>query len=118
MGGDAAPREPRTSPSHPGEKYAGKAASSVSHWSKMVRKSSEEKLNFQGILQCRRSVFHPWVRKIPWRKKWQLTPVFLPGRSHGQRSLTGYSPWGHKESDTADRRAWRPDFPGAPGEAH
>ena len=104
MEGDAAPGEPRTPPSHPGEKYAGKAASSVSHWSKMVRKSSEEKLNFQGILQCGRSVFHPWVRKIPWRREWQPTPVFLPGKPHGQRSLTGYSPWGHKELDTADRR--------------
>ena len=38
----------------------------------------------------------PWVRKIPWRKAWQLTPVFLPGESHGWRSLAGYSPWGHR----------------------
>ena len=38
----------------------------------------------------------PWVRKIPWRRKWQPTPVFWPGKSHGQRSLVGYSPWGHK----------------------
>ena len=36
------------------------------------------------------------VRKIPWRRKWQPTPVFLPGKSHGQRSLVGYSPWDHK----------------------
>ena len=43
----------------------------------------------------------PWVRKIFWRRAWQPTPVFLPGKSHGQRSLTGYSPWGHKESDMA-----------------
>ena len=40
--------------------------------------------------------FNPWVGKIPWRRKWQPTPVFLPGNSHGQRSLAGYSPWGHK----------------------
>ena len=40
-----------------------------------------------------------WVRKSPWRRKWQPAPVFLPGKSHGQRSLVGYSPWGHKESD-------------------
>ena len=49
--------------------------------------------------QCRkhrRPGFNPWVRKIPWRRKWQPTPVFLPGESHGQRSLVGYSPWGHK----------------------
>ena len=43
-----------------------------------------------------------WVRKIPWRRKWQPTSVFLPGESHGQRSLVGYSPWGHKELDTTE----------------
>jgi len=42
------------------------------------------------------------VGKIPWRRKWQPTPVLLPGKSHGQRSLLGYSPWGHKESDTTE----------------
>ena len=40
--------------------------------------------------------FYPWVRKIPWRKKQQHNPVFLPGEFHGQRSLVGYSPWGHR----------------------
>ena len=47
-------------------------------------------------LQCRRPEFSPWVGKISWRKKWQPTPVFLPGESHGQRNLLGYSPWGRK----------------------
>ena len=51
----------------------------------------------------KRSEFNPWVRKIPWRRTWQPTLVFLPGQSHGQRSLVGYSPWGHKESDTTER---------------
>ena len=46
--------------------------------------------------QCRRRGFSRWVRKIPWRRKWQPTPVFLPGKSRGQRSLEGYSPWGCK----------------------
>ena len=50
-------------------------------------------------LQCRRPGFDPWVRKIPWRRKWQNTPAFLPGKSHGQRNLEDYSPWGCKESD-------------------
>ena len=54
-------------------------------------------------LQCGRPGFDPWVRKIPWRRKWQPTPVLLPGKSHGQRSLVGYSPWGHQESDTTER---------------
>ena len=53
----------------------------------------------ESICQCRRRGFNPWVGKIPWRRKWQPPPVFLPGQSHGQRSLVGYSPWGHKESD-------------------
>ena len=44
-----------------------------------------------------------WVGKIPWRRAWQPTPVFLPGESHGQRSLAGYSPRGHKESDTTEQ---------------
>ena len=43
--------------------------------------------------------FNPLVGKISWRRKWQRTPVFLPGKSHGQRSLLGYSPWGQKEKD-------------------
>ena len=52
-------------------------------------------------LQCRRPRFDPWVGKI-WRRDWQPAPVFLPGEFHGQRSLDGYSPWGHKESDTTE----------------
>ena len=53
-------------------------------------------------LQFRRHRFNPWIRKIPWRRAWQPTPVLLPGESHGHRSLAGYSPWGHRESDTTD----------------
>ena len=45
-------------------------------------------------LQCGRPGFNPWVRKIPWRREWQPTPVFLPGESHGQSWVS--SPWGHK----------------------
>ena len=45
----------------------------------------------------------PERSQIPWRREWQPTPVFLPGKSHGQRSLAGYNPWGHKESDTTER---------------
>ena len=46
--------------------------------------------------------FDPWAGKIPWRRAWQPTPVFLPGESHGERSLVGYSPWGHKELDMTE----------------
>ena len=44
----------------------------------------------------------PWVGKIPWKGKWQPTPVFLPGESHGQRGLVGCSPWGCRERDTTE----------------
>ena len=47
--------------------------------------------------------FDSWVRKIPWRCEQLPTPVLLPGESHEQRSLVGYSPWGHKDSDTIER---------------
>ena len=60
-------------------------------------------------LQCRRpsamqeTKVWSWVGKIPWRREWPPTPVFLPGEFHRQRSLVGYSPWGCKESDTTER---------------
>ena len=57
----------------------------------------------ESVCQRRRYGFDPWVRKIPWRRKWQPTPVFLHGKSHGERSLKGYSPQSHKESDTTER---------------
>ena len=49
------------------------------------------------------AMWKTWVRKIPWRRDQLPTPVFLPGEFHGQRSLAGYSPWGHKESDTTEQ---------------
>ena len=51
---------------------------------------------------CRRPRIDPWVGKIPWRRESLPSAVFLPGESHGQRSLVGYSLWGHKESDTPE----------------
>ena len=54
-------------------------------------------------LQCRRPRLDPWVKKIPWRRRWQPTAVLLPGESHGWKSLVGYNPWGRKESDTTER---------------
>ena len=67
-------------------------------------------LGFPGSLDGKASAynagetgFDPWVGKVPWRRKWQPTPVFMPGKSHGPRSLVGYSPWDHKESDMTER---------------
>ena len=57
-----------------------------------MRQSGEE-----SARQCRKRMFNPWVMKIPWSRKWQPTPVFLPGKFHGQRSLVIYSPQGNKE---------------------
>ena len=86
-----------------------------------------EKRDFPGgsdgksvCLQCGRPGFDPWVRKIPWRRKWQPTPVLLPGKSHGWRNLVGYNPWGHKGLDTTERLHFTseaqflsPDTPGS-----
>ena len=62
----------------------------------------EKRLMVKNLSAMQETWFDSWVRKIPWRRKWQSTPVFLPGESHGQRSLVGYSPWGHKELDTTE----------------
>ena len=69
--------------------------------------------------RCKRYRFDPWVGKIPWRRAWQPTPVFLPGESNGQRSLAGYGTWGHKESDQSNLAHHRfflfsLPFPGSP----
>ena len=63
--------------------------------------TSGKELTCQWRRRKRRG-FDPWVGKIPWRRALQPTPVFLPGESHGQRSLAGYSPWDHRESDMTE----------------
>ena len=57
----------------------------------------------KNLPACGKHGFNPWVGKIPWKRKWQLTPIFLPGESHGQRSLAGYSSCDCKESDMTKR---------------
>ena len=61
--------------------------------------SKESTCQYRRSKTCR---FSPWVGKIPWRREWQPTPVFLPGKFHGESSLAGYNPWGHKELDTTE----------------
>ena len=58
--------------------------------------------------KCRTQRFDPWAGKIPWRRKWQPDPAFLPGKSHGQRSLAGYSPWGLEESEMIEQLSLSP----------
>ena len=69
----------------------------------------KDKMDFPGGLDDKESAcnaggprFNPWVRKIPWRKEWLPTPVFLPGELHGPSSLEGYNPWGRQESDMTE----------------
>ena len=71
-----------------------------------LRQSSQvvqwERIYLPALQTQETQSFDLWIRKIPWRRKWQPTPVFLPEKFHGQRSLAGYSPWGHKDSDTTE----------------
>ena len=80
---------------------------SLLYWSKAsLKKASQMALivkNSPAVQKTEEMWIDPWVRKILWRRKWQPTPVFLPGKSQGQRSLVGYSPWGRKELDTTER---------------
>ena len=59
----------------------------------------KESASNADVINADQPRFNLWVRKMPWSRKWQPTPVFLPGEFHRQRSLAGYSPWGHRESD-------------------
>ena len=80
---------------------------------RLKRLSSSSSIPFQGAslvaqwrrisLQGNRCGFDPWVRKTSWRREWHPIPLLLPGKSHGQRSLAGYSPWDLKESDTTSQ---------------
>ena len=68
-------------------------------WLLMWCSAKESACQYRRHKKCR---FYPWVGKIPWRRKWQPPPVFLPGKSHRQRSLAGCSPWGLKELETTE----------------
>ena len=82
-------------------------------WTDQKKKKQIEKIQIIGLPRglngkestCpwRRHGFNLWARKIPWRRKWQPIPVSLPGKSHGQRSLAGYSPWDRKELGMTQR---------------
>ena len=66
----------------------------MDHWAALVTQTVK---NLPAIQE---TGFYPWVGKIPWRREWLPTPVFLPEKFHGQRSLAGHRPWGYKEMDT------------------
>ena len=69
------------------------SSSSAIKWASLVAQM------VKNLSPMQETGFDPYIGKIPWRKKWQPTPVFLPGKAQGWRSLAGYSPRGHKESD-------------------
>ena len=72
---------------------------------RLKRLSSSSSSGKEPVCQCRkgkRCGLDPWVGKIPWRRAWNPTPVFLPGKSHGQRSLAGYSSWDRKELEMTE----------------
>ena len=75
-------------------------------WASLVPQTVKKLLAMQGS--------DPWVRKIPWRRGWQPTPVFLPSKFHKQRRLVGCSPWGYKESDTTEPLTHRREYPRNP----
>ena len=81
-------------------------------WSLLVQRASQVALVVKNLPanagDIKRCGFNPWMGNIPWRRKWQPTPVFLPRKSHGQRSLEGSSPWGHRKSPSK-RFSFRPE---------
>ena len=81
--------------------HHGDVGSGFRIWEKLPREYSSKEFACQGR-RGKRLGFNPWVEKIHWSRKWQPAPVFLPGESHEHRSLTHYSPWGHKESYTTE----------------
>ena len=91
----------------PGESQGRGAWWAAVHWVAQSRTRLKRLSSSSNPRWCRakesnagdRSAFDPWVRKIPWSRKWQTTPIVLPGKFHGQRSLLGYSPWDSKKSD-------------------
>ena len=69
----------------------------------------------RSCLQCRRCGFDSWVGKIPWRREWQPSAIFLSGKFYGQRSLVGYSPWDCKELDTTEHTQRQHQIPQVKG---
>ena len=89
----------------PGVHYKWEESINWGYWASevvLVKKNPPTNLgDIRDTRRPKRPRFDPWVRKIPWRA-WQPTPVFLPGESHGQRSLAGYSQLGHKELEMTE----------------
>ena len=103
MSPSAFPDPPPTTPCPPPQTPGLMGGSPSSPGRKSKYSLSDGGSDGKESLQCRSPGFEPWVRKIPWRRKQQPTPVMSPGEPHGQRSLEGYSPRGRRHSDTTGR---------------
>ena len=79
------------------------ACHSLPVWTGLLRWRSGKEFSHQ-CWRCERCGFSPWIGKIPWRRKWKPTPVFLFGKFHGQRSLVGYRSWDPKELDATEHK--------------
>ena len=77
--------------------------SCLGRWGKCLERRCHRLSSKESACQYRRHEFNSWVGKIPWRRKWQPTPVCLPGPPHGRRSLVGYSLWCCKELSMTER---------------
>ena len=88
----------------PPNPHGGTSTIKTNHKLPEYRSASLVTQTVKHLLQCGRPGFDPWVGKTPWRRKWKSSPVLLPGKSHGQWSLVGYSPWGRKELDKTEYR--------------
>ena len=92
----------------PGAFYGQRNLADYSSWGHKESDTTEQLTHSTQVLQWLKTLlinagaprlgFHPWVRKIPWRRKWHPAAVFLPGKSHGRGSLVGYSPWDFRVS--------------------
>ena len=71
----------------------------LKYWDGMVQCASLVAQMVKNLPAMQETGFDPWISKIPWRREWQLTPVFLPGEFHGQKSRVSFGPWSHKGSD-------------------
>ena len=101
---DSGPHEPSPDLSHPSSWFVELSLQTPAQIAGLWADKGASQMALPAY-QCRRPKrcgFEPWVRKIPWRRAWQSTPVFLPGESHEQRNPEGYSPQGQKELDTTE----------------
>ena len=86
----------------PGRQYGGNYCHKAENRKKRMKRNEDSLKDLWNNIKCT-NICIIWIPELQWRRQWQTTPVLLPGKSHGWKSLVGYSPWGRKESDTTER---------------